>query len=71
MRNMKNYFSGMLLLFGCSSTHADDWTAGQAFTADGKRVGKGARSGLRFVRQADGKVRKYMLKENKGLNATR
>jgi hypothetical protein len=48
-----------------------DWTASQAFTADGKRVGKGARSGLRFVRQADGKVRKYMSKENKGLNATR
>lgn len=68
---MKIYFSGMLLLFGCSSTHADDWTAGQAFTADGKRVGKGARSGLRFVRQADGKVRKYMSIENKGLNATR
>ena len=68
---MKIYFSGMLLLFGCLSMHADDWTAGQAFTADGKRVGKSARNGLRFVRQADGKVRKYMLKENKGLNATR
>lgn len=71
MRNMKIYFSGMLLLFGCLSMHADDWTAGQAFTADGKRVGKGARSSLRFVRQADGKVRKYMSIENKGLKATR
>lgn len=68
---MKIYFSGMLLLFGCLSMHANDWTAGQTFTADGKRVGKSARSGLRFVRQADGKVRKYMSIENKGLKATR